>query len=82
MAHLSWETWVAIGVICAASVLAMLHAFATALRQEVHVHDTKLKAARLKRVYAEQLAAMEAERNLNDGVEIVGQVGVTTAKAA
>lgn len=76
------EAWVAVGVIAAGAVLSMLHALASAARLEMHIHETKVQAARLKRVYAEQMAALEAARELNDGIEIVGEGTVSRAQAA
>ena len=54
-------------------LLSMLHALASAVRVETHVHDTKIRAARLQKAYAEQLAELEAQRNRNNLVEIVGE---------
>jgi hypothetical protein len=70
---LPWEAWLIIGGIAVAMLLSMLHALASAVRVETHVHETKVKAASLQRAYAEQLAALEAEKNRNNQVEIVGQ---------
>lgn len=82
MGSMPIEAWVAVGVIAAGAVLAMLHALASAVRLETHIHDTKVQAAKLKRVYAEQVAAIEAARELNNGVEIVGQGSASRSQAA
>lgn len=72
MPILPWEAWLIIGAIVAAMLLAMLHTLASAIRVETHIHETKVKAAGLQRAYTEQLAALEAEKNRNNLVEIVG----------
>lgn len=73
MGSMPLEAWVAVGTIAAIAVLAMLHALASAVRLEVHIHETRVKAAKLKREYDAQIAAIEAQRELNSGVEIVGE---------
>lgn len=82
MGSLPVEAWVAIGVIMAGAVLSMLHALASAVRMEVHIHETKVQAAKLARVYAAQAAAIEAAKALESGIEIVGEGSVERAKAA
>jgi hypothetical protein len=73
MPELPWEAWLVIGGIAGAMLLSMLHALASAVRVETHVHETKVKAASLQRAYAEQLAELEAQKSRDNQVEIVGQ---------
>ena len=73
MPNIPWEAWLIIGAIVAATLLAVLHALASAVRLETHVHETRIKAASLQRRYAEQLAELEAQKSLDREIEVVGQ---------
>ena len=48
MVSLPEMTWIGIGLVVVAAVLAMLHTLSTTIRNELLVHDLKVKAARLR----------------------------------
>ncbi len=79
MPNLPTEAWFVIGAIIFVTVVAVLHALASAVRLETHVHDTKLKAISLQRAYAIQLAELEAAKQLDNEIEVVGQGSVEQA---
>ncbi len=82
MSSLPWQAWAVIGTIAGATALSVCYAIAAAVRVELHMHETRRKAANLRRVYAEQLAALEAQKDLNNHVQVVGQGSAQPAKAA
>lgn len=77
-----WAAWAIMAAIGGVAVVSVLHAFASAVELQKQVHDTKLKAAGLKRAYAEQQAQIEAMRELEESIEIVGQGSMDMAQAA
>ena len=73
MPELPLEAWIGFGAIAFAAVLAVLHTLASAVKAESQIHDTKIKARDLQVKYAAELAALEARKNLNRQVDVVGQ---------
>jgi len=59
----------ATGVIAAVAVFAILHAVAVRFLHEVHVHDLRVEAHRLRRDYNKRLEALR--RRAESGVEIL-----------
>jgi hypothetical protein len=51
------EVWAAIGIISVVGVLGVLHSLATQIRNQIALHDTKVRVATLRQNYARQLAA-------------------------
>lgn len=62
-----------IGAIIFATIVAVLHCLASAVKLDIHIHDTKVKAISLQRAYAAQLAEFEAAKKLSEEIEVVGQ---------
>lgn len=68
-------------LIAGAAVLGMLSIFASRLGYACDLHDLKRDCERLRRQYAERLAALEASFAQDVETEIVGQVSPEEARA-
>jgi len=71
--NLPVEAWLVIGVIIFATIIAVLHCLASAVKLDTHIHDTRVKAVSRQRAYAAQLAEIEAAKQLSEEIEVVGQ---------
>jgi len=82
MDGLSGPVWAVLAVLSAAAALAILHCLAGAVRNEVYVHDLRVKVNRLR---VEQLTRLKemadraaADRIIEVGGEAPGASGKTT----
>jgi hypothetical protein len=71
MAPLSGEVWIALALITAAGILSVLGRIASTIEDEQTGHDARVSAEKLRRHYAEQLAAQQAADSEVIEVDIV-----------
>jgi hypothetical protein len=55
MASFSGPVWLVLGLVAGGGVLMMLYGMALVVRNQIHLHETRLRVARLRLWYAAQL---------------------------
>jgi hypothetical protein len=67
---LSGNTWWLLAGASAASILAILHALATSIRNQVKVHDLKMNVARLRIDYAQRAKEVAETTSVIEAIPI------------
>lgn len=75
MAELSAPAWIALAAIAGIGLLAMLNAAATVIRNQTHVHDTRVRVNTLRKDYIRRIQDA-------DEVEVVDEAGPEPAARA
>lgn len=75
MAELSTPAWIALAAIAGIGLLAMLNAAATVIRNQTHVHDTRVRVNTLRKDYIRRIQDA-------DEVEVVDEAGPEPAARA